>query len=73
MKKITPVVEKHYQLILWMLPKIAKGMLIKNPIAEIYKENWAVALKSAGICNSWLIIKPLVKDKIKAPKKPIMV
>lgn len=23
MKKITPVVEKHYQLILWMLPKIA--------------------------------------------------
>ncbi|MCX5677657.1 MAG: diversity-generating retroelement protein Avd [Candidatus Omnitrophica bacterium] len=23
MKKITPVVEKHYRLILWMLPKIA--------------------------------------------------
>ena len=23
MQKITPVVEKHYQLILWMLPKIA--------------------------------------------------
>lgn len=23
MKKITPVVEKHYKLILWMLPKIA--------------------------------------------------
>ena len=23
MKKITPVVEKHYQLILWILPKIA--------------------------------------------------
>lgn len=23
MKKLTPVVEKHYQLILWMLPKIA--------------------------------------------------
>ena len=23
MKKITPVVEKHYQLVLWMLPKIA--------------------------------------------------
>lgn len=24
MKKLTPVVEKHYQLILWMLPKMAK-------------------------------------------------
>jgi hypothetical protein len=24
MKRITPVVERHYQLILWMLPKIAK-------------------------------------------------
>jgi len=23
MRKITPIVEKHYQLILWMLPKIA--------------------------------------------------
>lgn len=23
MQKITPVVEKHYQLVLWMLPKIA--------------------------------------------------
>jgi len=23
MKKVTPVVEKHYKLILWMLPKIA--------------------------------------------------
>ena len=24
MKKLTPVVEKHYKLILWMLPKMAK-------------------------------------------------
>jgi len=24
MKKLTPVVEKHYRLILWMLPKMAK-------------------------------------------------
>ena len=40
MKTITPVVEKHYQLILWMLPKIAnfpkdQRFLLADRIEEI--------------------------------------
>lgn len=43
MKKLTPVVEKHYKLILWMLPKIAnfpkdQRFLLADRIEQILLE-----------------------------------